>query len=45
VHDQPEPSREEHEQAPDRQDDAEEERGAPPADPDDMPRPDEIHEA
>jgi hypothetical protein len=45
VHDQPEPTREEHEQAPERQDEAQEQQGAPPAEPDDAPTPDEIHEA
>jgi hypothetical protein len=32
VHDQPEPTPEEHEQAPERQDEAEEQRGPVPAD-------------
>jgi hypothetical protein len=45
VHNQPEPTREEHDQAPQRQEEAEEQQGAPPADPDDAPTPDEIHEA
>jgi hypothetical protein len=33
VHDQPKPTPEEHEQAPERQDEAEEQRGPAPADP------------
>jgi hypothetical protein len=45
VHDQREPTREEHQQAPERQEEAEEQQGAPPADPDDVPSRDEIHEA
>jgi hypothetical protein len=45
VPDQPEPTPEEHEQAPQRQDETEEQQGAPPADPDEAPTPDEIHEA
>jgi hypothetical protein len=34
VHDQPDPTREEHEQAPERQEEAEEQRGPVPASPD-----------
>ena len=45
VHDQPEPTPAEHEQAPEQQEEAEEQRGAPPPDPDDVPTPDEIHDA
>jgi hypothetical protein len=45
VHDQPDPTRVQHDQAPERQEEAEEQQGAPPPDSDDAPTPDEIHEA